>query len=266
MRYIFIFLIANLFTSLCYGQGNLKISFVEGAVSIISGNISVAAHKGSLVTKNSIVQLKDRSLCMVLDTNGRSVQLKAGSYTYENIFKMLASAKENHTLSGLFKYLKDNLVASNEPDGQGIVAGVYRGIALMKMPANYAILFDGNIVIEWSKPSAKGKVRLIIEDSISKVVDSVFNPSATPTNSFTISTQRLRTGIGYEWKAELTPTRQPLNWYHHFLIANKANEKEIREDLKILQNKGYDKKVIDELRKDIFTKWKDYYASRHASL
>jgi hypothetical protein len=265
MKYIFLFLFISAYAS-SFSQGNLKISFVEGSVIILSGNSSVPAHKGTVLTKISTVQLKERSLCMVLDTAGRSVQLKeAGSYTYQDIFKLMATSKEDHTLSGLYKYLKDNFLATNEADKSGIIAGVYRGVTLMKMPSDYAILFGGDIVIEWKSPSAKGKVKLTIRDNMNKAVDSVFNPSGKAANSFTLSTQRLKAGVAYEWKAELTPMRQKVNSYYHFLIAGKANEREIRDDLKILQNKKYDKRVIDDLRRDIFMKWKEYYAS-HASL
>jgi hypothetical protein len=267
MKYISIVLFVFLSAS-SFAQTNLKISFVEGTVNILSGNSVVPAHKGSRISKNSTIQLKERSLCMILDTNGRSVQLKeAGNYTFDNISKLISSSKEDHTLSGLYKYLKDNLLASHHSDDRsGIVAGVYRGVDLMEMPFDFSILFGGDIVITWKSPSAKGKVRLTIKDSMNKAVDSVFKPSGKPTNSFTLSTKMLKSGNSYEWKAELTPTRQPLNSYHHFLVADKADETEIQKDLKILQNKKYDKKIIDDLRKDIFLKWKAYYASRQASL
>ena len=241
-------------------QKNLVVYHTTGNVNILTGNKSITAKRGDILTKNNSLQLSQGADCMLIEEKGKSLQVStSGTYTFDALQKMLLNAGNAGVSQKFFSYVYQNLFSSKKEDNLSVTPVVFRGYELMKTPSDNTIIISDAFTLAWKKPSAKMWVHLIIKDNADEtIVDTVLKQSTSlEINSIKNS---FVPGNFYKWKAEESGTRKPSEKYFYFLIAEKNDRKQILNDLKLLQDKNISNALKAQLQQDIFQKWKQHYS------
>ena len=255
LKYFFVFILISASVS---AQKNFVVYYVSGDVKIVSGNSSSVATRGNILSKENLLQVRAGAACMLIAEKGTSLQVNnPGTYNYEKLRQMLASAGSNVTAK-FFSYVYDNLFTGQKKDQLGITPVVFRGDVLMKDPGDYAILFAGEITLGW-KPAGKIPVHVVVKDGTDKIIIDSFFKKAT---SMQAGIAKIIPGNVYRWKAEERDTHQPKEVYFHFMLASKNDRAKIESDLKLLQDKNLSPQLKDQVKQDIFLKWQQYYSSK----
>jgi hypothetical protein len=263
MKYKLLFILLCAFSS-AFAQ-DILISSASGPVSILTGNSTVAAKKGSQITKTSTLQLKEKATCMIVDTKGRSVYLKsAGNYTYQAIQQFLAKGKEDDLLKGYANLLVKNLFSHGDEGQTSVTTAVHRGNDLMKLPGDNTMLDGGTLTFRWTPPTPKSWVRLTISDRSGVVIDTLFKSDGRQVSTYPVPVSRFKTGMSYTWKAELSPVNKRSGNVYHFLIMDKADMPKLNKEASQLNRKVLDKATRKDLWQYIYTKWENYYKEKQS--
>ena len=239
-------------------QKNLVLYHVTGNINMITNNKATAAKRGDILAKNNSLQIKQGATCMLIEGKGKSLQVNtAGNYTFDALQKMMTTAGNTGVTQKFFSYVYENLF-DKHGEKLSVTPVVFRGDELMKIPSDNTIIISDAFTMGWKKPAGKIPVRISIwNNNDDKILDTVLRMSTSlPVD---ITKNNFSPGTVYKWKAEESDTHQPKERYLHFFIADKKNRKDILKDIKLLQDKKLTNELRQQMKQDIFQKWKEYY-------
>jgi len=243
-------------------QKNLVVYHVTGNVNLKAGNKTLAAKRGDIISKNNSLQVGIGASCMIISEKGHSQQLtKQGTYTFDALNKMMATAGETGGSQKFFSYIYESMFSGSKGDKLSVTPVVFRGDELMKTPSDNTIIISDAFILGWKKPAGKIPVHLSLWNiNNEKIFDTVLKTSTSL--QVDIAKNNILPGIVYKWKTEESDTRQPKEKYFYFLIPEKKHRKEILRELKMLQDKRLTNELKLQLQHDIFRKWKQFYLQR----
>ena len=256
---IYLILIFVLIAASLSAQKNLVVYHVAGDVNVISGNNTSTAKRGDVLIKNTSLQIKQGSSCMLIEEKGKSLQIAAaGNYTFEMLQKMMLNTRKEGVTQKFFSYVYENLFSGKHGDKLSVTPVVFRGEELMRTPPDNTIIISDAFTLGWKKPAGKIPVHITISNnSDERIIDPILK--STTSLQFDITKKGFQPGTIYKWKAEELGTREPKDIFFNFLIPKISDRKHILNDLKLLQDKNLSPELKRQMQQDIFLKWKQFY-------
>lgn len=218
-------------------QDSLCVFKTKGTILREYSSKKTALKKGDFITGKDKLFVSNNSQLIAISNQGDLfIVTKEGKYTFDKLLQFKQKKGDKDITSLYLKYLWSKITSHGEK--KSIIAGAFRGNALMQYPKDSTITANSNITLQWklNKPDSlyyvfirnkKTKSMFKFESNGSHLVFEKDNPI------FDGSTE-------FEWSVttEAFPNVKNIPFYTFTLIDREKYEQ---------QKKGY-KDLIDELR------------------
>lgn len=163
---LIIFLIGISFT---YGQDTLCVFKTKGTSLIEIESQQQSIKKGDLIAKNDIVSILPNSEITTIDNSGNVYLITvAGTYNLKNLLNFKSLKQKSNFTAKYFKHVWNEL-QSNRSD-EAIIAGVFRGDALMLFPKDSSLIASSKITIKWRTEEADRLYYIFIKNLTTKEI------------------------------------------------------------------------------------------------
>ena len=192
---------------------------------------------------------------MLIGANGKSFQLNLpGTFSFTKLQQLISSAGVTNVSQKYFKYVYENLFNVAKGDKLSITPVVYRDEVLMKYPTDKTILLATKCAFTWKKPANENWVRLQVRNNGVIIYDSVFKKKT----GILIDFSKLPgSSTWYQWHVEEAGVKQHSDIWNQFLIPARSSWESVRSDLRLLNDNRFNKETKDQIRTDLFEKWKN---------
>lgn len=182
------------FTNVLFSQDSLCVYKASGLAMIETQKGEKLLQKGAFIGINDIVKISPKTVITTIDDNGTAYKIHVeGTYGFNHLLNFKVKKNSSSLTASYFKYVWQELRSKGEKEV--LIAGVFRGDALMEFPKDNSKLVASKISLKWQTVENENLYYVFVRNNVTEDILKIEtngsqlslyneNPIFTDSNSF----------------------------------------------------------------------------------